>query len=190
MPPKARGWPSAAYPGDPPESITNPEAGCLGPGGPADSAIMPQSLTHLLVHLVFSTSGRHAFLTDPALRAELHDYLGGLVAHHGGKSLGVGGVADHVHLLVVLPKTLALCDLVRDLKRGSSLWLKKRDNSLRNFAWQGGYGAFSVGQGEVELVRAYIAGQEQHHRKRTFQDEYRGFLTKYGIDFDERYVWE
>jgi REP element-mobilizing transposase RayT len=172
------------------QAFPNPEAGCLGPTVPAVSATMSQSLTHLLVHVVFSTAGREAFLNDSSLRAELHDYLGGLVAHHGGKSLGVGGVADHVHLLVVLPKTLALCDLVRDLKRGSSLWIKKRAPSLRSFAWQGGYGAFSVGQGEVEIVRAYIAHQEQHHRKRTFQDEYRAFLTKYGIDFDERYVWD
>jgi REP element-mobilizing transposase RayT len=151
---------------------------------------MPQSLTNLLIHLIFSTKDRRPFLSDPHLLSELHHYLGGIVNHHGGNSIIVGGVADHVHLLLVLPKTMTVSDLVRELKRASSLWLKPRDPSLNDFSWQGGYGAFSVGQGETDAVRTYIANQAEHHRKRSFQEEYRAFLNKYGIAYDERYVWD
>jgi len=151
---------------------------------------MPQSLTNLLVHIVFSTAGRHPFLTDLGLREELHRYLGGIVNEEGGQSLGVGGVADHVHLLIVLPKTLCVSDLVRDLKRASSLWIKGKDQSQRRFRWQAGYGAFSIGQTEVRAVLTYIANQAEHHKKRTFQQEYRAFLEKYGVNYDERYLWE
>ncbi len=151
---------------------------------------MPQSLTNLLVHLIYSTKDREPFLSNPELRMELHHYLGGVVNEHGGRSIIVGGVADHVHQLLVLPKIMSVSDLVRELKRSSSLWIKQRDVLLKDFSWQGGYGAFSVGQGEVEMVREYIAKQEEHHRKRSFQDEYRAFLTKYGIAYDERYLWD
>ena len=151
---------------------------------------MPQSLTNLLVHLIFSTKGRQPFLSDPALQTEIHHYLGGVANQQGGKSILVGGVADHLHLLLVLPRTMSIADLVRELKRSSSLWIKQRHPSLKNFSWQGGYGAFSVGQGEVEAVRTYISRQEEHHRKRTFQEEYRAFLDKYGIIYDEKYLWD
>jgi len=151
---------------------------------------MPQSLTNLMVHLVFSTLDRHPFLSDGGIREEMHRYLGGIVNEKGGRALCVGGVADHVHLLVVMPKTSTVADLVRDLKRASSIWIKGRFPALVGFAWQGGYGAFSVGQKESEVVMAYIQGQEEHHKKRSFQEEYRAFLVKYGIAHDERYVWE
>jgi REP element-mobilizing transposase RayT len=151
---------------------------------------MSQSLTNLLVHIIFSTANREPFLRDAPLRSEMHRFLGGVVKHHDGNAISVGGVADHVHLLCVVPKTMSVSDLVRELKRGSSLRVKERDLKLRSFAWQGGYGAFSVGQTEVDIVRAYIEGQEEHHKTRTFQEEYRGFLNKYGIQYDERYVWE
>lgn len=151
---------------------------------------MPQSLTNLLIHLVFSTAGREPYLTDPELRREIHHYLGGIVNGKGGHSIAVGGVEDHVHLLFALPKTMPLADMVRDLKRASSIWVKKRDPSLKTFAWQGGYGAFSVGQTETGVITDYIAKQEAHHRKRTFQDEFLAFLEKYKIDYDERFVWE
>ena len=150
---------------------------------------MSQSLTNLLVHLIFSTKDRQPFLSDPGLQTEVHRYLGGVVNQQGGKSVVVGGVEDHVHLLLVLPKTMPIADLVRELKRASSLWIKQRDHSPKDFAWQGGYGAFSVGQGEVEVVRTYISNQEGHHRKQTFRDEYRAFLDKYGIAYDEKYLW-
>lgn len=136
---------------------------------------MSQSLTNLLVHIVFSTADREPFLGDVSLRLEMHRYLGGVVRHHGGNALSIGGVADHVHLLCVIPKTMPVADLARELKRASSLWAKDREATLKAFAWQGGYGAFSVGQTEVDAVRAYIEGQEEHHRTRTFQEEYRAF---------------
>jgi len=151
---------------------------------------MAQALTNLLVHLIFSTCGRNPYLADRNLREEMHRYLGGIVKGKGGTTLQVGGVSDHVHLLIVAPKTVALADLVRDIKRASSLWIKERDPALNSFTWQGGYGAFSVGQKECEVVRAYIQNQEEHHRRRTFQDEYRAFLEKYRIHYDERYLWD
>ena len=151
---------------------------------------MPQSLTNLLVHLVFSTMERHPFLSDHGLRGEMHHYLGGIINEKGGYSLGIGGIADHVHLLVVMPRTISVADLVRDLKRASSIWIKGRDPALAKFAWQGGYGAFSVGQTECEVVKGYIGNQGEHHKTRSFQEEYRALLDKYGIAYDERYVWE
>ena len=151
---------------------------------------MPQSLINLLTHLIFSTANRAPFLRDAKLRAELHSYLGGVIRQHGGNPIITGGVADHVHLLYAQPKVMTVPDLVRELKRGSSLWIKKRDPSLGDFAWQGGYGAFSVGQTETDAVRKYIQTQEEHHKTRTFQDEYLAFLRKYAISYDERFLWE
>jgi len=151
---------------------------------------MPQSLTNLLVHIIFSTADRQPLLNEIGLREELHRYLGGIVNEKGGQSLGVGGVADHVHLLIVLPKTLCVSDLVRDLKRASSIWIKSKDLSQQKFSWQGGYGAFSIGQTEVDAVQTYIRNQSEHHKKRSFQEEYLVFLKKYGVAYDERYLWE
>ena len=151
---------------------------------------MPQSLANLLVHLIFSTKDRQPFLRDPKLLAEVHRYLGGLVKQLGGEALAVGGVADHVHLLLVLPKTMSVSEVVRELKRASSLWIKPRQSGPQDFTWQGGYGAFSVGQGEVEVVRSYILNQEERHRTKTFQEEFRQLLDKYRIPYDERYLWD
>ena len=151
---------------------------------------MPQSLSNLLVHLIFSTAHREPFLKDESLRSELHRYLGGLINKNGGQVLAVGGVEDHVHLCFALPRTMALADMARELKRASSLWIKEREPLQQQFAWQGGYGAFSVGQMETPQVISYINQQEEHHRKRSFQEEYRAFLEKYQIPYDERYVWD
>jgi REP element-mobilizing transposase RayT len=130
---------------------------------------MPQSLAKILVHTVFSTKDRHPFLRDKALRAELHRYLGGILANHGCQPLIVGGVDDHVHLLSTLSRTCEVADLVKELKRGSSLWVKTKGPDLRDFAWQNGYGIFSIGFSQIEGVRNYIAGQEEHHRKVPFK---------------------
>ena len=150
---------------------------------------MPQSLSNVLVHFIFSTKERIPFLKDPELRVEMHRYLGGIV-NRNGQSLCVGGVEDHVHLLLVLSRTVTQADLVRDLKRTSTLWCKPRNSWLQDFAWQSGYGAFSVGQTEVAAVTKYIEQQEKHHAKRSFQEEYLAFLRKYRIPYDERYVWD
>jgi putative transposase len=150
---------------------------------------MPQSLSNLLVHLVFSTKERFPFLRDPEQRSRMHHYLGGIV-NETGQSLCIGGIEDHVHLLLALSRTGTIADLVRDLKRASTLWMKSENKMAQDFAWQNGYGAFSVGQLEVPLVKDYILQQERHHQKRTFQDEYRAFLVKYQIPHDERYLWD
>jgi putative transposase len=154
------------------------------------SRSMPQSLAKLLVHTVFSTKERRPFLRDKNLREELHRYLGGILDHLGCQSVIVGGVEDHVHLLCALSRTCTAADMVKELKRGSSLWVKTKSQDLADFAWQSGYGMFSIGFSQIESVRQYIAGQEAHHRSISFQDEFRQLLKRYEIEFDERYVWD
>ena len=151
---------------------------------------MPQSLTNVLVHIVFSTKDRYGFLAEPALRDDMHAYLGGASRAEQCPCLVAGGTADHVHLLCLLHKTVAVATLIRDIKRASSSWIKARGGILTKFAWQNGYGAFSVSQSNVRVVREYIEGQEEHHRTHTFQEEFRAFLARHEIECDERYVWE
>jgi len=143
-----------------------------------------------LVHIVFSTKNRSPFLSDKNVREEMHAYLGGTCNNLDCPVLTVGGVADHVHILCALSRNLPIAKVVGDMKRGSSKWIKTKGRMLTKFAWQNGYGVFSVGQSEVERVRQYIVGQEDHHRKKTFQDEYRSFLKEYGVNYDERYIWD
>ena len=151
---------------------------------------LPQSLAKILVHTVFSTKERRPFLRDKPLRDELHRYLGGILANHDCQPLVIGGVEDHVHILSTLARTCQAAELVKEAKRSSSSWLKTKSPRLNDFAWQNGYGIFSIGFSQVEALRAYIAGQEAHHRKVTFQEELREFLRRYEIEFDERYVWD
>jgi REP element-mobilizing transposase RayT len=151
---------------------------------------MPQSLAKILIHTVFSTKNRQPFLTDRALRTELHCYIGGILSNLDCQPLIVGGVEDHVHNLCALSRTCTVADMVKEVKRGPSLWVNTQASGLDQFSWQNGYGAFSIGASQTETVRRYIAGQEEHHRRITFQDEFRTLLRKYGIEFDERYVWD
>lgn len=151
---------------------------------------MSQSLAKILVHTVFSTKDRRPFLRDNVLREELHRYMGGILANHDCQPLIIGGVEDHVHILSTLWRTCHASEMVKEVKRGSSLWLKTKGPDLGDFGWQNGYGIFSIGFSQVEAVRNYIAGQEEHHRKVTFQDEFRELLRRYEIEFDERYVWD
>ena len=151
---------------------------------------MAQSLAKILLHLVFSTKERRPFLKDQTLREELHRYLGGILTNLECQPLIIGGVEDHVHLLFAHSRTATVADGVKELKRGSTVWLKTKTPVLSEFAWQNGYGVFSIGQSQVEDVRAYIAGQKEHHRKISFQDEFRRLLQRYEIAFDERYVWD
>ena len=150
---------------------------------------MPQSLSLAIIHLIFGTKDRVPFIT-PDIRVELHAYLATIARHGDGECYRVGGVADHVHLAVRLSRTTSIADLVSELKSSSTRWLKDKSPALSKFAWQRGYGAFSVGPMDLDVLTSYIDGQEEHHRTRTFQEEYRGFLRKYGIEFDERYVWD
>jgi putative transposase len=151
---------------------------------------MAQSLAKILLHLVFSTKERRPFLKDQTLREELHRYLGGILTNLDCQPLIIGGVEDHVHLLFAHSRTATVAEVVKELKRGSTVWLKTKSPELSEFAWQNGYGVFSIGQSQIEDVRAYIAGQEEHHRKISFQEEFRRLLQRYEIAFDERYAWD
>jgi REP element-mobilizing transposase RayT len=151
---------------------------------------MAQSLAKILLHVVFSTKERRPFRKDQSLREELHRYLGGILTNLDCQPLVIGGIEDHVHLLFAHSRTATVAEVVKELKRGSTVWLKTKSPALSDFAWQNGYGVFSIGQSQVEDVRAYIAGQEEHHRKISFQEEFRRLLQRYEIAFDERYVWD
>jgi putative transposase len=151
---------------------------------------MPQSLSVVYLHLVFSTKDRRPFLRDQNLRDEMHAWLGGATRELECPSLLVGGVEDHVHLLARHGRIISQADWVKELKRTSSLWIKERDPAATDFAWQSGYGVFSVSASNVEAVRDYIARQAEHHRKWSFQDEFRALLKKHGETWDERYVWD
>jgi REP element-mobilizing transposase RayT len=150
---------------------------------------MPQSLSSILVHLVFSTKNREPFIT-PAIETELHPYMATVFRENNCPSLIIDGTADHIHALFVLGRTITVANLVEEVKTGSSKWIKTKATQFRNFHWQKGYGAFSIGQSNVEQLKRYIRNQKQHHRRVTFEDEYRDFLKRYNVQFDERYVWD
>jgi putative transposase len=149
---------------------------------------MPQSLSCLLVHLVFSTKGRHPFLAQNELMLRTHAYLGGILREASCPSLTIGGTADHVHAFFHLSRTQHVAKIVETLKSHSSRWIKAQ--GIEKFAWQRGYGCFSVGQSQVQALLRYIQNQADHHLKVTYQDEFRQFLRRYEICFDERYVWD
>ncbi len=151
---------------------------------------MPQSVAKVYLHVVFSTKNRAPFLTDRTLRQETHAYLAGACRKLGVPSLIVGGVEDHVHILGYMSRTITMADLVAEIKRESSKWIKSKDGSLLDFHWQAGYGIFSLSPSHVEDLRRYIANQEEHHRQESFQDEFRRLLKKYDVEYDERYVWD
>jgi REP element-mobilizing transposase RayT len=151
---------------------------------------MPQSLSAVYIHLAFSTKERQPWFRDKAVRDQFHAQLGGISKTLGCAPLIVGGVDDHVHLLCRLGRTVTQAEWVKELKRVSNGWLKTQGRAYTNFEWQGGYAGFSVSQSNLERVKQYIAGQEEHHRKTTFQDELRALLRKHEIEFDERYVWD
>lgn len=151
---------------------------------------MPQSLSNLLVHLVFSTKDRTPWLADVPLREEMHAYLGGVSAKLECPTVIVGGFTDHVHLLARMSRTITVADWVKELKRVSCLWAHDRHADWREFHWQAGYGAFSVSQSSTDAVVDYIRDQEKHHQKRDFKDEFRQMLRQQGIAWDERYVWD
>jgi REP element-mobilizing transposase RayT len=146
---------------------------------------MPSTHTSLHFHIVFSTKDRKPTITDPA---RVHAFLGGVIRTLDAIPLEVGGIDDHVHLLAGLKPVHSVADVVRIVKTESSRWVHDELNE-RRFAWQEGYGAFTVSRSNIGAVRNYIAGQHEHHRTRSFQDEYRELLEKHEIAFDERYLW-
>jgi putative transposase len=151
---------------------------------------MSQSLSKILVHTVFSTKDRRPFLRDRLIRDELHAYLGGVLARLDCQPILIGGVEDHVHLLSTLARTRDVASVIKEAKRGSSVWLKTQSPTLIDFAWQSGYGVFSIGASQVTRVRSYIANHEEHHRRTSFQDEFRTLLKRYDVSYDERFVWD
>jgi putative transposase len=150
---------------------------------------MGQSLVKNFIHIVFSTKHREPFIYAP-VEEELHAYLGGICNRLECTVLRVGGYTDHIHILCKLSQKIALMKLMEELKSHSSKWIKTKGDGYETFYWQDGYGAFSVRPSEVDRVIKYIANQHEHHHKKNFQDEYRGILKKYKVEYDERYVWD
>jgi putative transposase len=151
---------------------------------------MPQSLSIIYIHLVFSTKDRRPFLRDPKIRETLHAYLGEVSKRLNCPPIVIGGVQDHVHTLARFGRTIMQAEWVKELKRVSNQWLKEQGVGLLGFEWQRGYADFSVSPSNLEKVRDYIVRQEEHHRKMTFQDELRILLRKHQARWDERYVWD
>jgi REP element-mobilizing transposase RayT len=157
---------------------------CVPQGTPEK---MPATHLSLHFHIVFSTKDRHPFIADEWC-ARLHEYLGGLVRAADGIPEAIGGTADHVHLLVGLRAMHSLAPFVQDIKQTSSRWIHETIG-VNNFAWQPGYGAFTVSVSNCGTVKEYIANQADHHRTKTFREEYVAFLQKHQIDYDEKYLW-
>jgi REP element-mobilizing transposase RayT len=150
---------------------------------------MPQSLAKIYIHLIFSTKNRERVLPD-GIRPDLHAYIGGTFTGLGCSPIEINTEPDHAHLLFLMTRTETLSDVVRQVKKSANHWLRARGPGFANFHWQGGYGAFSVSQSAVEEVRGYIRGQREHHKRVSFQEEFRAFLNRYEVEFDEQYVWD
>ena len=151
---------------------------------------MPQSLSAVYIHLVFSTKDRRPYLRDKTTRDALHAYLGGVSKQLECPPIIVGGAEDHVHLLCRFGRTITQAEWVKELKRVSNPWVQKQGPEFAGFEWQAGYSDFSVSQSNLERVKEYIANQEEHHRKTGFQDELRALLRKHQLEWDERYLWD
>ena len=149
---------------------------------------MGSTLTRLVFHVVFSTKNREPFITN-SVRDELYRYIGGVVTQEGGVLLEIGGIADHVHLLLTLKPSQTLSNLMQKIKGNSSKWVNETSKLSVHFGWQEGYGAFSVSASQVETVQNYIKNQETHHRRISFKDEFVQFLEKHNIEYNERYLW-
>lgn len=150
---------------------------------------MPQSLSKVILHITFSTKDREPWL-DAAVRPRMHAYLATICRELSAEDVCVGGVSDHAHIITTLPRTLSQADMIEEIKKGSSKWIKGVDVTYHSFFWQRGYAAFSVSASQLASVIQYVWTQEEHHRTRTFQEEYRELLQKHGMKFDERYMWD
>ena len=150
---------------------------------------MPQSLSKVILHIIFSTKNREPWL-DSAIRPRMHAYLATICRDLGGEAFHVNGVADHVHIVTTLPRTPSQAELIEQVKKVSSKWIKALEPRYRRFFWQRGYAAFSVSPSQLDGVLQYVRTQEEHHRTSTFQEEYRELLRRHGVEFDEQYVWD
>ena len=150
---------------------------------------MAQSLSKILLHVVFSTKNRSESIPKD-LEEPLHAYLAGIIRTNGSEAFRVGGTGNHIHIACSLPRTLTVSKLLEEVKKSSSIWIKKQHPDCKTFAWQAGYGVFSLGESQLDVLVRYIDRQREHHRKKTFQDEYLEILHKYRIEYDDRYVWD
>ncbi len=150
---------------------------------------MPQSHSCVLVHFAFSTKNRRR-LIEPEIETELYPFLGGVFKDCDCPALAIGGTEDHLHILCRLAKTVSQAEIMEEAKTRSSKWIKSKGPQYQKFYWQAGYGAFSIGQSQADVVKRYIARQKQHHKKVTFQEEYLALIKKYDVEFDERYMWD
>lgn len=148
---------------------------------------MAQSFVQFYAHIVFHTKNNKQ-LIKPGIEDDLYSYIGGILRNYRSNPIKIGGTSDHVHVLCTLPKTMALADLVEEIKKSSSKWIKSRGNEFLNFYWQDGYGGFSVGQNGLETLKKYILNQKTHHEKQSPEDEYKNLLEEYGIEYDEKYL--
>jgi putative transposase len=151
---------------------------------------MPQSLTQLNTHIIYSTKDQIGFLRDPGIRKELHAYIASILKTYESIPIIVGGVEDHMHILCIVSQKYALSKIVGETKRTSSKWIKTKGKQYTSFFWQRGFGGFSVSNSQVGNVRRYIENQQNHHKKRTFREEYLEFMRKHNIPFDVRYIWD
>jgi putative transposase len=151
---------------------------------------MPQSLSDVIVHIVFATADRRPFLLDADVRVQMHRQIGGVSNTLKCPPIIVGGVEDHIHMLARQARTIALAEWIKEIKRVTSAWIKTLGRQFREFHWQAGYGAFSVSQSRVDEVVRYIEQQPQRHRQTDFKTEFRKLLKRHGMEFDERYVWD
>jgi putative transposase len=149
---------------------------------------MANTYTSLHYHLVFSTKNREPFIKKE-IRERIWAFLGGIARENKMKAICVGGTEDHVHILIMAPAAMPLSKMMQFLKGGSSKWIHETFPEMRRFAWQDGYGAFTVSKSQLPDIARYIQSQEEHHRAKTFQEEYLAFLQRHGIEYDERYVW-
>ena len=148
---------------------------------------MSQSLSHVIVHIIFSTKDR-ADSIPPTLEPKLHAYIAGIIRNHESEAFRVGGTSNHVHIACTLPKTISQSDFLKTIKTESTKWLKHQ--GIEEFHWQRGYGIFSVSSSQCDTVIEYISNQYEHHKKATFQEEFKAFLIKYNVKYNEEYLWD
>jgi REP element-mobilizing transposase RayT len=150
---------------------------------------MAQSLSKIYLHIIFSTKKRHPWIVEK-IQSELYAYMAAVLKSWDSPVIIIGGMPDHTHILSLLSKNHPVSKVIEQAKKKTSKWIKTKDKEFSNFYWQNGYGVFSVSQSQLGTVRNYIENQKEHHKRMSFKDEYRSFLKKYEIPYDERYVWD
>ena len=150
---------------------------------------MPQSLSRVLIHIIFSTKNRNHFISKE-IKDELYRYISGTLKNIKSQPIMINGVSDHIHILCTLPRTITQAYLLEEIKKSSSKWIKTKNRSFEKFAWQSGYGIFSVSSSLIKDVVTYIKNQEEHHKKITFQEEFILFLKKHNVEYNDRYLWD